>query len=197
MAPALTTVELFLIAMALIFTAPFLIWRFGRTDCWAAPGGGSDRDGRGLGAGSPGPMVARDALCVPGGLGARLEKGLRPAAFCLDIGQAGLGRALGLRRCGRLGAAISGQSWTPPGRAWSAWTPCATTSCSWECRCSSCLLAWAPTGSWGARWCSWVRACCWPLWSAASLQGCGPPLACSTGRPARRASWAGSCRPRP
>ncbi|MFM8509809.1 MAG: cation:proton antiporter, partial [Betaproteobacteria bacterium] len=35
MAPALTTVELFLIAMAVIFTVPFLIWRFGRTDYWA------------------------------------------------------------------------------------------------------------------------------------------------------------------
>ena len=35
MSPAVTTVELFLIAMTVIFTVPFLIWRFGRTDYYA------------------------------------------------------------------------------------------------------------------------------------------------------------------
>ncbi len=35
MPPSLTTVELFLIAMAVIFTVPFLIWRLARTDYWA------------------------------------------------------------------------------------------------------------------------------------------------------------------
>ncbi|NBQ91851.1 MAG: cation:proton antiporter [Betaproteobacteria bacterium] len=35
MAPTITTVELFLIAMTVIFTVPFLIWRVGRTDYWA------------------------------------------------------------------------------------------------------------------------------------------------------------------
>ena len=33
--PALTAVELFLIAMAAIFAAPYAIWRLGRTDYWA------------------------------------------------------------------------------------------------------------------------------------------------------------------
>ena len=32
---ALNTTELFLIAMAIIFTVPYLIWRIGRTDYWA------------------------------------------------------------------------------------------------------------------------------------------------------------------
>jgi Kef-type K+ transport system membrane component KefB len=35
MSPAITTVELFLIAMAVIFTVPFLIWRLGRTEYFA------------------------------------------------------------------------------------------------------------------------------------------------------------------
>ncbi len=35
MTPTLTTVELFLIAMTVIFTVPFLIWRLGRTDYYA------------------------------------------------------------------------------------------------------------------------------------------------------------------
>lgn len=34
-APALTTVELFLVAMAVIFIVPYAIWRLGRTDYWA------------------------------------------------------------------------------------------------------------------------------------------------------------------
>ncbi len=34
-APALTTVELFLVAMAVIFALPYAIWRLGRTDYWA------------------------------------------------------------------------------------------------------------------------------------------------------------------
>ena len=29
------TTEVFLIAMAIIFTVPYLIWRLGRTDCYA------------------------------------------------------------------------------------------------------------------------------------------------------------------
>jgi Kef-type K+ transport system membrane component KefB len=33
--PALSTTELFLIAMAIIFTVPYLIWRIGKTDYWA------------------------------------------------------------------------------------------------------------------------------------------------------------------
>ena len=33
--PPLTTVELFLIAMAVIFFVPSAIWRLGRTDYWA------------------------------------------------------------------------------------------------------------------------------------------------------------------
>ena len=33
--PALTTVELFLIAMAVIFFVPYALWRLGRTDYWA------------------------------------------------------------------------------------------------------------------------------------------------------------------
>ena len=33
--PSITTTELFLIAMAIIFTVPYLIWRLGRTDYWA------------------------------------------------------------------------------------------------------------------------------------------------------------------
>ena len=32
---AMTTTEIFLIAMVIIFTVPFLIWRLGRTDYWA------------------------------------------------------------------------------------------------------------------------------------------------------------------
>jgi Kef-type K+ transport system membrane component KefB len=32
---SITTTELFLIAMAIIFTVPYLIWRLGRTDYWA------------------------------------------------------------------------------------------------------------------------------------------------------------------
>lgn len=35
MTPAITTVELFLIAMTVIFTVPFLIWRLGRTEYYA------------------------------------------------------------------------------------------------------------------------------------------------------------------
>jgi Kef-type K+ transport system membrane component KefB len=35
MPPAMTTTEIFLIAMVIIFTVPFLIWRLGRTDYWA------------------------------------------------------------------------------------------------------------------------------------------------------------------
>jgi Kef-type K+ transport system membrane component KefB len=35
MTPAITTVELFLIAMTVIFTVPFLIWRLGRTEYFA------------------------------------------------------------------------------------------------------------------------------------------------------------------
>lgn len=35
MHPAMNTTEIFLIAMAIIFTVPFLIWRLGRTDYWA------------------------------------------------------------------------------------------------------------------------------------------------------------------
>jgi Kef-type K+ transport system membrane component KefB len=35
MSPAITTVELFLIAMTVIFTVPFLIWRLGRTEYFA------------------------------------------------------------------------------------------------------------------------------------------------------------------
>jgi Kef-type K+ transport system membrane component KefB len=31
----LTTTETFLVAMAIVFTAPFLVWRLGRTDYWA------------------------------------------------------------------------------------------------------------------------------------------------------------------
>jgi Kef-type K+ transport system membrane component KefB len=34
-APAVTTVELFLIAMTVIFAVPYAIWRLGRTDYWA------------------------------------------------------------------------------------------------------------------------------------------------------------------
>lgn len=34
-APALSTVELFLIAMAVIFAVPYALWRLGRTDYWA------------------------------------------------------------------------------------------------------------------------------------------------------------------
>mgnify|MGYP007093985867 CR=1 FL=1 len=34
-APPLTTVELFLIAMAIIFAVPYAIWRLFRTDYWA------------------------------------------------------------------------------------------------------------------------------------------------------------------
>ena len=33
--PALSTVELFLVAMAVIFVVPYAIWRLGRTDYWA------------------------------------------------------------------------------------------------------------------------------------------------------------------
>jgi Kef-type K+ transport system membrane component KefB len=33
--PALTTVELFLVAMVVIFTVPYALWRLGRTDYWA------------------------------------------------------------------------------------------------------------------------------------------------------------------
>ena len=29
------TVEVFLIALALIFSVPYLVWRFGRTEYWA------------------------------------------------------------------------------------------------------------------------------------------------------------------
>jgi Kef-type K+ transport system membrane component KefB len=32
---ALSTIELFLVAMAIIFTVPYLIWRLGKTDYWA------------------------------------------------------------------------------------------------------------------------------------------------------------------
>ncbi len=32
---AMTITEIFLIAMVIIFTVPFLIWRLGRTDYWA------------------------------------------------------------------------------------------------------------------------------------------------------------------
>ena len=35
MTPALTTTELFLVAMAIIFTVPYLIWRVAKTDYWA------------------------------------------------------------------------------------------------------------------------------------------------------------------
>ena len=35
MQPTLSTTELFLIAMAIIFTVPYLIWRIGKTDYWA------------------------------------------------------------------------------------------------------------------------------------------------------------------
>jgi Kef-type K+ transport system membrane component KefB len=35
MQAAMNTTEIFLIAMAIIFTVPFLIWRLGRTDYWA------------------------------------------------------------------------------------------------------------------------------------------------------------------
>lgn len=35
MHPAMNTTEIFLIAMAIIFTVPYLIWRLGRTDYWA------------------------------------------------------------------------------------------------------------------------------------------------------------------
>ena len=31
----MTTTEIFLIAMVIIFTIPYLIWRLGRTDYWA------------------------------------------------------------------------------------------------------------------------------------------------------------------
>ncbi|MEN0038306.1 MAG: cation:proton antiporter, partial [Cellvibrio sp.] len=31
----MTTTEIFLIAMVIIFTVPYLIWRLGRTDYWA------------------------------------------------------------------------------------------------------------------------------------------------------------------
>ena len=34
-APNLTTVELFLVAMAVIFIVPYALWRLGRTDYWA------------------------------------------------------------------------------------------------------------------------------------------------------------------
>ena len=33
--PAVTTTELFLIAMAIIFSVPYLVWRLGRTEYWA------------------------------------------------------------------------------------------------------------------------------------------------------------------
>ena len=32
---ALSTVELFLVAMAIIFVVPYALWRLGRTDYWA------------------------------------------------------------------------------------------------------------------------------------------------------------------
>lgn len=35
MHPAMTTTEIFLIAMVIIFTIPYLIWRLGKTDYWA------------------------------------------------------------------------------------------------------------------------------------------------------------------
>ncbi len=35
MTPALTSTELFLIAMTVIFTVPYAVWRLGRTDYWA------------------------------------------------------------------------------------------------------------------------------------------------------------------
>ena len=35
MQEAMTSTEVFLIAMAIIFTVPYLIWRLGRTDCYA------------------------------------------------------------------------------------------------------------------------------------------------------------------
>src|SRR5690606_34387130 len=35
MAHAITTTELFLIAMAIIFAVPYLVWRLARTDYWA------------------------------------------------------------------------------------------------------------------------------------------------------------------
>ena len=35
MAPSITTTELFLIAMTLIFALPYAVWRLGRTDYWA------------------------------------------------------------------------------------------------------------------------------------------------------------------
>ena len=35
MQEAMTTTEVFLIAMAIIFTVPYLIWRLGRTDRYA------------------------------------------------------------------------------------------------------------------------------------------------------------------
>ncbi len=35
MSPAMTTTEIFLIAMVIIFTVPYLIWRFGKTDYYA------------------------------------------------------------------------------------------------------------------------------------------------------------------
>lgn len=35
MHPAMTTTEIFLIAMVIIFTVPYLIWRLGKTDYWA------------------------------------------------------------------------------------------------------------------------------------------------------------------
>ena len=31
----MTTTEVFLVAMAIIFTIPYLVWRLGRTDYWA------------------------------------------------------------------------------------------------------------------------------------------------------------------
>jgi len=33
--PALPTTELYLIAMAIIFALPYLVWRLGRTEYWA------------------------------------------------------------------------------------------------------------------------------------------------------------------
>jgi hypothetical protein len=38
----MNTTEIFLIAMTIIFTVPYLIWRLGRTDYCRAAGGGAD-----------------------------------------------------------------------------------------------------------------------------------------------------------
>src|SRR5690606_8464399 len=35
MSPAMNTTEIFLIAMTIIFTVPYCIWRLGKTDYWA------------------------------------------------------------------------------------------------------------------------------------------------------------------